>query len=124
MQKHVHSILENLKNVVILKPVDYDQMVFLMKRSYFIMTDSGGIQEEAPTFKKPVLIMRNTTERPEVIECGAGKLIGNDTDTIVKNAKHLLKDQKLYKKMSNVINPFGNGKASEKIIKALETKLR
>ncbi len=123
VQQHVHSILENIHNVVILKPVEYDHIVFLMKHCFFIMTDSGGIQEEAPTFKKPVLIMRNTTERPEVIECGAGKLIGNDTDNIVQNVKKLLMNSRLYERMSQVKNPFGSGKASEKIIKILETKL-
>jgi UDP-N-acetylglucosamine 2-epimerase len=91
-----------------------------MKRSYLILTDSGGIQEEAPSFHKPVLVLRELTERPEVIEANAGRIVGTDTDRIVDVASRLLTDSAEYSRMAKVENPFGDGHAAERIVDILE----
>jgi UDP-N-acetylglucosamine 2-epimerase (non-hydrolysing) len=119
----VKRILSGIKNIYLIEPLEYEQFVFLMNKSYLILTDSGGIQEEAPSLGKPVLVMRNTTERPEGIEAGAVKLVGTDRNNIVKGALDLIEDPALYEKMSKSVNPYGDGKASERITDVLLLKL-
>ena len=111
--------LSELKNVHLIQPLEYHMFVKLMDLSYIILTDSGGIQEEAPSLGKPVLIMRNKTERPEVIKSGAAALVGTNPNKIVSNTNKLLKNFSEYKKMSNTPNPFGNGNASIKIMQRI-----
>jgi UDP-N-acetylglucosamine 2-epimerase (non-hydrolysing) len=94
-----------------------------MRRSHFILSDSGGIQEEAPSFHKPVLVLRDTTERPEVIECGAGRLVGTDAVRIFEEAALLLSNVEAYKQMSRAENPFGDGRAAERIVDVLAQRL-
>ena len=115
----VHRLLANIDNVKLLPPLSYIDLIYLMTKSKIILTDSGGIQEEAPSVKKPVLILRNVTERPEVIDAGFGKIVGTSVNKIVDTVKVLLKDDNVYKKMISGTNPFGDGKASEKIINIL-----
>jgi len=95
----------------------------MMNNSYFIITDSGGVQEEAPSLGKPVLVMRDTTERPEAVEAGTVKLVGTDKETIVKEAQNLIDNKIAYEKMSKAHNPYGDGKACEKIIDFLKLKI-
>lgn len=116
VQVPVNSILAGISNVYLIPPVDYVQFVSLMSRCYFIITDSGGVQEEAPSLGKPVLIMRTSTERDEVVKAGAAILVGTDKEKIISNASRLLEDETLYKNMSAVKNPFGDGKAAERIV--------
>ena len=94
----------------------------MMNKSYFIITDSGGVQEEAPSLGKPVLVMRNTTERPEALEAGTVKLVGTNTEAIINESQMLLDDEKEYKKMSKAHNPYGDGSASRKILNFFKTK--
>lgn len=103
-------------NIKLIKPLDYLSFCHLMKSSYLILTDSGGIQEEAPSLNKPVLILRNVTERPEAVKSGAAILVGTNTKEIVGSTKRLLENETLYKRMVKAPNPFGDGKASKRII--------
>ncbi len=119
VQEPVNRILKNVEHVTLLPPQDYLPMVHLMKRATLILTDSGGIQEEAPTFGIPVLVMRETTERPEGVEAGILKLVGTESSTIVQEAKRLLDDPSEYSKMAKAANPYGDGHAAERIIQAL-----
>ncbi|MDA3043934.1 MULTISPECIES: non-hydrolyzing UDP-N-acetylglucosamine 2-epimerase [unclassified Campylobacter] len=119
VQKPVNEILSNLQNVYLIKPLSYENFVYLMEKSYFIITDSGGIQEEAPSLGKPVLVMRDTTERPEAIKAGTVKLVGTDRAIIFNEAQNLLNDKDKYDEMSSCHNPYGDGKACEKILKFL-----
>ena len=118
--KKVRSIfkskLRNEKNIFLIEPLNYDQQIAAIKGSYLVMTDSGGIQEEVPSLGKPVLILRSNTEREEAIVAGAAKLIGTRTETIIRSVKELINDKKLYERMSKSINPFGDGKACERIL--------
>jgi len=123
VKKPVHAILENIKNVVLVEPFQYAEFVYLMSRAYLILTDSGGIQEEAPSIGKPVLVMRETTERPEALKSGTIKLVGSDKTLIVKEVQALLDDTKLYNKISKSSNPYGTGKSSKKIIEIIKSKL-
>ena len=116
VQKPVKEILSNLSNVFLIDPLQYESFIYLMNKSYFIITDSGGIQEEAPSLGKPVLVMRDTTERPEALEAGTAKLVGTNVTSIVNEAQKLLDDKSKYNEMSKAHNPFGNGKACDKII--------
>jgi UDP-N-acetylglucosamine 2-epimerase (non-hydrolysing) len=116
VQKPVKEILSNIDNIYLIEPLQYEQFIYLMDRSYFIITDSGGVQEEAPSLGKPVLVMRDTTERPEALEAGTVKLVGTDKYKIIKEAKKLIYDKKEYEKMSKSHNPYGDGKACEKIV--------
>ncbi len=118
--KPVHEILGNVKNVKLIKPLSYPSFVWLMDKSELIITDSGGVQEEAPSLGKPVLVMRDTTERPEAVDAGTVILVGTDVNKIVAEAEKLLKDNKLYEQMSQLHNPYGDGKASEKIVKFIK----
>ena len=112
----VNSILSGVKNIVLIDPLKYQDFIWLMNRSKIIITDSGGVQEEAPSLGKPVLVMRDTTERPEALEAGTVLLVGTDSNVIVKNALDLLNNEKKYKKMSKLHNPYGDGLASKRIV--------
>jgi UDP-N-acetylglucosamine 2-epimerase (non-hydrolysing) len=119
VQKPARKILTNVNNVHLIGPLDYFTFVWLMNRAYLILTDSGGIQEEAPSLGKPVLVMRKTTERPEGIEAGTAKLVGTDSSQIFLETMKLLKDKTLYRTMSKAVNPYGDGKAGEKIVRII-----
>jgi UDP-N-acetylglucosamine 2-epimerase (non-hydrolysing) len=119
VQKPVRSVLGGVRNVHLVEPLDYEPFVYLMTKSYIILTDSGGIQEEAPSLGKPVLVMRETTERPEAVEAGTVRLVGTDTDKIVKEAERLFKNKVHYTRMATVLNPYGDGKAAGRIVKIL-----
>ena len=108
-----------LKNIHLVEPVDYLPFVYLMNRSYLIITDSGGVQEEAPSLGKPVLVMRETTERPEAVEAGTVRLVGTRRESIVGAAQALLDDQDAYRQMSTAHNPYGDGRAAERITKII-----
>jgi UDP-N-acetylglucosamine 2-epimerase (non-hydrolysing) len=124
VQKPARKILNNVKNIHLIEPLDYFSFVWLMNQSYLILTDSGGIQEESPSLGKPVLIMRRTTERPEGIEAGTAKLIGTDRKRIFYETMKLLENEKLYQKMAKTTNPYGDGKASERIYDVLISTLK
>jgi len=119
VQEPVNRILKNVPHVTLLPPLDYLPMVHLMKRATLILTDSGGLQEEAPAFGIPVLVMRETTERPEGIEAGTLKLVGTETSRIVEEATQLLVDPSAYAEMAKAGNPFGDGHAAERIVETL-----
>jgi UDP-N-acetylglucosamine 2-epimerase (non-hydrolysing) len=119
VQEPVKRILSGVDNITLLPPLDYLPLVHLMKHARFILTDSGGIQEEAPAFGVPVLVLRETTERPEGIDAGTLKLIGTETSHIVQEAKRLLDDKSEYLKMTKASNPYGDGHAAERIVEAL-----
>jgi len=102
-------------NILLIDPVDYRELVFLLKRCHFVVTDSGGIQEEAPSFGKPVLVTRDTTERPEAMEHGLAKLVGTDERRLFDEMQALLDDPRVYRRMSRVENPYGDGLASRRI---------
>ena len=99
-----------------IEPLEYLSFVFLMEKATLVLTDSGGIQEEAPGLGKPVLVMRDTTERPEALEAGTVKLVGTNYDMIVNEVSALLDDEKAYEKMSKAVNPYGDGRACERIV--------
>ena len=111
--------LDTLRNMFFIEPLDYIEFVTLMERSHIVLTDSGGIQEEAPSLGKPVLVMRDTTERPEAVTAGTVKLVGTDYDAIVENVTTLLDNEIAYLQMSQAINPYGDGKACERIVERL-----
>lgn len=115
----VFELLSGLDNVRLIEPVDYVSLVYLLKRCRFALTDSGGIQEEAPSLAKPVLVMRETSERMEAVDAGVAKLVGTDPARIVKEASRLLDDAKAYAAMSSGANPFGDGNAAQRIIEDL-----
>ncbi|MEK3666187.1 UDP-N-acetylglucosamine 2-epimerase (non-hydrolyzing) [Lactobacillus crispatus] len=119
VEKLAHEILGNDPRIHLIKPLDVVDFHNLIKRSYFIMTDSGGVQEEAPSLNKPVLVLRNTTERPEGVASGALKLIGTEPDNVRKEMLELLTDKLEYHIMSEASNPYGDGKASDRIINAI-----
>jgi len=123
VQKPVKSILKNINNIYLIEPLGYEEFVYLMDRSYLIITDSGGVQEEAPSLGKPVLVMRNTTERPEALEAGTVKLVGTDKNKIAKETQKLINQKQEYEKMSQAHNPYGDGRASEKIVDFLRQYL-
>lgn len=123
VKKPVKKILKNNPRIILLDPLNYVEFVFLMSKSYLILTDSGGIQEEAPTFNKPVLIMRNHTERPEAVKAGSAKLVGTNQSKIYKEVSKILLNRNSLKKIQKIKNPFGNGNASLKIVKYLNKKL-
>lgn len=122
IKKPVFEILGKISNIHLINPLDYLEFSYLMNLSYLVLTDSGGIQEEAPSLGKPVLVLRNTTERPEAIEAGTVKLVGTCIDKIVENTQILIDDKKEYKKMSKASNPYGDGKACEKIVEFIHNK--
>ena len=116
----VNSLLKDIGNIHLVKPASYNDLRKLMQLSYLILTDSGGIQEEAPSFNKPVLILRETTERPEIVSCGAGRLIGTNADRITEEVTRSLTDSYAYTAMTMVENPFGDGQAAERIALVLQ----
>jgi len=120
VQKPVKEILSDTKNVFLIEPLQYEQFIFMMNKSYFIITDSGGVQEEAPSLGKPVLVMRDTTERPEAVEAETVKLVGTNKDMIIKEAQNLLDNETEYHNMSKAHNPYGDGKACDRIIKFIK----
>jgi UDP-N-acetylglucosamine 2-epimerase (non-hydrolysing) len=119
VQDTVGRMLKDVPSISLLPPLDYLPLVHLMKRAALILTDSGGIQEEAPAFGVPVLVLRQVTERPEGVQAGTLKLVGTESGTIVKEARRLLDDPNAYAQMARASNPFGDGHASERIVKAL-----
>ena len=116
VQEPVKRLLAGLTNVHLIDPLGYEPFVYLMQQAYLVLTDSGGVQEEAPGLGKPVLVMRNTTERPEAVEAGTVKLVGTHFQTIISSVQDLLDNEELYRKMSHANNPYGDGKASQRII--------
>jgi len=124
VRKPVNRILTGINNIHLIEPQDYLPFVKLMDMSYLILTDSGGIQEEAPSLGKPVLVMRDTTERPEAVDAGTVKLVGANRDRIVEAVNHLLVDENAYKKMAMAHNPYGDGYASEKILQKLKEEIK
>jgi len=123
VQKPVKEILSDLDNIHLIEPLQYEEFIFLMDKSYMIITDSGGVQEEAPSLGKPVLVMRDTTERPEAVKAGTVKLVGADKDKIIKETQNLLDDKISYEKMSKAHNPYGDGKAAKRIVDFLKERL-
>ncbi|KLN63531.1 MULTISPECIES: non-hydrolyzing UDP-N-acetylglucosamine 2-epimerase [Vibrio] len=120
VREPVNRLLSGADNVVLIEPQDYLPFVYLMNKAHIILTDSGGIQEEAPSLGKPVLVMRNTTERPEAVEAGTVKLVGTDKDTIVHEVETLLLNDEAYQKMSLAHNPYGDGKTSKRIVNIIK----
>ena len=123
VRKPIHEVfgedLSDLDNMFFIEPLEYLSFVYLMEKSTIVLTDSGGIQEEAPGLGKPVLVMRDTTERPEALEAGTVKLVGTDYDKIVNEVSALLDDREYYDKMSKAVNPYGDGLACKRIINSL-----
>ena len=120
VQEPVNRLLSDIDNITLIEPLDYLPFVYLMNRSFLILTDSGGIQEEAPSLGKPVLVMRETTERPEAVEAGTVKLVGTDVELITHEINALLSDRHYYEEMSFAHNPYGDGKASVRICDAIK----
>lgn len=123
VRRVVEEQLRDVPQIHLVEPVCYGDMLRLLERCYFVLSDSGGVQEEAPSFGTPVLILRETTERPEVVEVGTGKLVGTDPERIYDEAATLLLDEVAYARMSGARNPFGDGKASERIVQVLIDRL-
>lgn len=123
VRRPIHEVfgeqLENLGNMFFIEPLEYLSFVYLMEKSNIVLTDSGGIQEEAPGLGKPVLVMRDTTERPEALAAGTVKLVGTDYDKIVDSVSTLLDSKEAYEEMSHAVNPYGDGKACGRITDAL-----
>lgn len=122
VQEPVNRMLGNAKNVHLIQPLDYQSFVYLMRKAYLVLTDSGGVQEEAPGLGKPVLVMRDTTERPEAIEAGTVKLVGTDVHLIVQEVQGLLDDSSLYAQMAHAHNPYGDGRACSRICGFLKNR--
>jgi len=122
VQEPVNRILANLENILLVEPMAYQDFIWMMNRSKIIITDSGGVQEEAPSLGKPVLVMRDTTERPEAVEAGTVVLVGTDKDVIINETLDLLNNSERFEKMSKLHNPYGDGKACERIVEFI-TKL-
>ena len=120
VQGPVRKILSDVGNIHLIDPLDYEPFVYLMSKSFIILTDSGGIQEEAPSLGKPVLVMRDVTERPEAVEAGTSKLVGTDVERILFETERLFMDHEYYLEMSRTHNPYGDGKASDRIVEILK----
>ena len=118
VQEPAKRILGGIPNIILLAPLDYPDLANLMKFSYFVVTDSGGIQEEAPSLGKPVLVLRDVTERPEAVTAGTVKIIGTDENVVYSNIIRLLENKKFYDSMAHSVNPYGDGKACERIVEA------
>lgn len=116
VQQPVNALLDKVKNIHLIPPLDYLPFIYLMDRAYIILTDSGGVQEEAPSLGKPVLVLRDTTERPEGVTAGTVKLVGTNKDEIVRQTQILIDNSNIYKEMSNAINPYGDGRAAHRIV--------
>ena len=124
VKEPVIKYLRDQKNINLIKPQPYKEFVQLMMRSYLILTDSGGIQEEAPSLNKPVLVLRDTSERMEAVRSGAVKIVGTNSERIFNETKSLIDNVQLYSKMTNILNPYGNGTASDRIRAFLEKELK
>lgn len=120
VREPVQRLLKGIRNIHLIEPLDYEPFVYLMSHAYLVLTDSGGIQEEAPSLGKPVLVMRETTERPEAVEAGTVKLVGTKSETIVTEVLDLLHKENLYARMSKAHNPYGDGHACSRIVNALK----
>lgn len=123
VQEPVNRLLGGLNNIHLIKPLGYEPFVHLMQHSYLVLTDSGGVQEEAPGLGKPVLVMRDTTERPEAVEAGTVRLLGTEAAVIRDAVQELLDDEEMYAKMSQAHNPYGDGKASQRIVEHIASYL-
>lgn len=119
VRRPVRSLLRGLKNVHLLGPLNYESFVYLMMNCHFVLTDSGGIQEEAPALGKPVLVMRDVTERGEAVDAGVARLVGTDKATIVRGVRRLLRSDAAYRAMAGKRSPFGDGLASGRIIESI-----
>ena len=119
MRKSAQALLEGCDRVHLVEPVDYYQLVYLLRQVELVVTDSGGIQEEAPTFGKPVLVTRDTTERPEGVDGGVARLVGTDGERIFREARRLLTDPDAYREMAGATNPYGDGRAAQRIAELL-----
>lgn len=120
----IQKALRNHPRVLLTEPLDYAELVVAIKNCYLLLTDSGGLQEEAPSLGKPVLVLRETTERPEAVEAGTAKLVGTNSRKILTEASKLLSNKNAYEKMANAINPFGDGKASDRILEIVQCYLK
>jgi UDP-N-acetylglucosamine 2-epimerase (non-hydrolysing) len=116
VQRSVYELLSGIGNIYLIAPLDYLPFVYMMQHCYLIITDSGGVQEEAPSLEKPVLVMRDTTERPEAVEAETVKLVGTDVGKIVESVRELLEDKVAYDRMARAHNPYGDGRAGERIL--------
>lgn len=123
VQEPVNRLLSSHRNIHLIDPLDYPAFVWMMKQSYLIITDSGGVQEEAPSLGKPVLVMRDTTERPEALKAGTVVLVGTNADEICKHTLNLLDDQNRYEAMSKAHNPYGDGQANNRIVQFLTSRI-
>jgi len=123
VQEPVNRLLKYIRNIYLIDPLDYLPFIYLMEQSYLILTDSGGIQEEAPSLGKPVLVMRETSERPEAIDAGTVRLVGTDKERIVSEVDKLLTDKETYLTMSKAHNPYGDGKASQRIVDTIAERI-
>jgi UDP-N-acetylglucosamine 2-epimerase len=123
VKQTVETLLCDLPGMLLIPPVDYLEFVHLMARADLVLTDSGGVQEEAPSLGKPVLVLREVTERPEGVQAGTAKVVGTDAARIVAEASELLTSAEAYAKMANAVNPYGDGHASERIVAALGERL-
>jgi UDP-N-acetylglucosamine 2-epimerase (non-hydrolysing) len=123
VQEPVHRLLSGLDRVHLIEPLGYASFVWLLSRCHFVVTDSGGIQEEAPSFGKPVLILRKETERVEGVEAGIARLVGTDSESIYQEARRLLDNPEIYEEMAQAVNPYGDGQAAQRIVKILEHRL-
>lgn len=123
VREPVNRLLSKHKNIILIEPQDYLPFVYLMNQSYLIITDSGGVQEEAPSLGKPVLVMRDTTERPEAVEAGTVRLVGTDVQKITENTFELLNDAAVYEDMARAHNPYGDGEACQRIVNTLLEEL-
>lgn len=121
VRKPVNEILGGLANVNLIEPLDYLSFLYMMRQSYLIMTDSGGVQEEAPSLGKPVIVMRDTTERPEAVDAGTVILAGTETESMASAAERLLDDAAFYDKMARAVNPYGDGLAARRIAELVAT---
>lgn len=119
VQEPVHRILAGVRGVTLTSPLDYLALVHLMNRATLVLTDSGGIQEEAPSLGRPVLVLRNVTERPEGVEAGTARLVGTDRDRIIEETTRLLRDREEYDRMARAVNPYGDGRAAQRIVQAI-----
>jgi UDP-N-acetylglucosamine 2-epimerase (non-hydrolysing) len=120
VQEPVNRILSSVSNIKLIEPLAYQDFIWMMSRSTLIITDSGGVQEEAPSLGKPVLVMRDTTERPEAVDAGTVILVGTDTDLIVSETLDLLNNKERFDRMSELHNPYGDGKACERVVKTIK----
>ncbi len=119
VRQPVNELLSSIPNIILMPPLDYVSLAHFLKHSYLVLTDSGGLQEEAPSFGKPVLVLRSVTERPEAVEAGTARLVGADREAIVRETYRLLDDKDAYAAMAHAVNPFGDGHAAERIVGAL-----